>query len=598
MADPIRTVADWSRGLPPRSRDHGDVYFSADDGLAEARAVFLEGCGLPAAWRGRERFCVGELGFGASLNIAALVDLWRAQPPPGGSLHVFTVEREPLSAEEAALALSQWPRLAETAARMTGAWPSARPGLHRMAFDDWRVTIDVAVMEAGPALEHWPGRADAWFLDGFSPALDPQLWRDEVLQLIAARSAPGARVATYTVAGAVRRGLAQAGFDLQRRPGHGRKRERLEGILRSGSQGAAAAGPVAVIGAGIAGAAAAVALRTLGWEARVFDAAARGAGASGGPLALSAPRLDAGLGAIARLFGEAAAFAAGSYDGVAGAVAGTDALQLARGPRDEARFAAIAGSDLFDPAALILSAQETAARVGERSPMALRLPYARVIRPAVVLAAWLSSVEHARITRIEHLQSGWRLTTDEGQTHGPFSAVIVAAGAQSVGLLPTLPISPVRGQVSIADGVAFPLACSGEAYVLPLDRGVLFGATYDRGQSDDAPRAEDDRRNLASIARTLPELAARLRPATLRSWTAIRAATADNLPLAGPAVDGPPGVFVLSGLGSRGFVLAPLLGAHLAALIASAPSPLPLDFAALVDPARFAARAARRNERR
>ena len=244
----------WTNDDEPRSGRFGDVYFSRDDGLAETRAVFLQGCGLPEAWTDRQAFTVAELGFGTGLNIVALLDLWRRTRPVGGRLHVFSIEGFPLMAEEAARALSAWPELAETAAPLIEAWPAGTPGFHRIDLPMFDAVLDLAIGDAAWALTQWSGQADAWFLDGFSPALNPGMWSAEVLDGVAARSAPGARLATFTVAGAVRRGLAERGFVVDKRPGHGRKRERLEARL----PGEAPSSPeprVAVIGAGVAGAA-------------------------------------------------------------------------------------------------------------------------------------------------------------------------------------------------------------------------------------------------------------------------------------------------------------------------------------------------------
>src|SRR5690606_6412923 len=232
-------------------------------------------------------------------------------------------------------------------------------------------SLDLAVMDVQPALAGWSGDADAWFLDGFSPALNPAMWCDEVLALVGARSAPGAALATFTVAGAVRRGLPPAGFEVSKRPGFGRKRERLE-ARRAGAVQEAPPPSVAVIGAGIAGASAARALRALGLEPLVFEADTPGAGASGNPAALVTPRLDAGLGPPAALFAQAFARAIQLYEQVPGSVIARGVLQLAQGPRDEARFRKIAASDLFEPGALaLLEAATAGARLAEPAPAAL-----------------------------------------------------------------------------------------------------------------------------------------------------------------------------------------------------------------------------------
>ncbi|HEY2179241.1 MAG TPA: tRNA (5-methylaminomethyl-2-thiouridine)(34)-methyltransferase MnmD [Caulobacteraceae bacterium] len=222
----------WREGEPPRSRRYGDLYFSRHGGLAECREVFLAGCHLPAAWRDRPRFTVAELGFGTGLNIAALLELWAREKPPAGHLAIISVEAEPLAAQDAARALAAWPELADAAGELIARWPPRAAGVHRLDMPAFRATLDVAVMEAADALRAWTGSADAWFLDGFAPAINPAMWRRDVLDLVAQRSAPGARAATYTVAGQVRRDLALAGFTVERKPGFGAKRQRLEAVRR------------------------------------------------------------------------------------------------------------------------------------------------------------------------------------------------------------------------------------------------------------------------------------------------------------------------------------------------------------------------------
>src|SRR3989344_7313769 len=234
----------WTDDDEPRSGRFGDVYFSRDDGLAETRAVCLEGCGLPDAWAGRRHFTVAELGFGTGLNIAARLDLWRRPRPEGGRLHVFSIEGFPLTADEARRALGAWPELAKAARALIEAWPERTPGFHRVDLPGFHAVLDVAVGDVDWALDQWSGAADAWFLDGFSPALNPGMWSETGMDRIAARSAPGARAATFTVAGAVRRGLSERGFVVEKKPGHGRKRERLE-ERRDGAPGARRAPPAA-----------------------------------------------------------------------------------------------------------------------------------------------------------------------------------------------------------------------------------------------------------------------------------------------------------------------------------------------------------------
>jgi tRNA 5-methylaminomethyl-2-thiouridine biosynthesis bifunctional protein len=595
--------AIWEDGAP-RSRQHGDVYFSRDDGLAESRAVFLAGCGLPEAWSGRRRYTVGEVGFGTGLNIAALLELWGRARPLDAHLSVFTIEAFPLTADDAARALAAWPELAAIAGMLTARWPGRARGFHRIDLPELAATVDVAVMEAAEALSAWQGAADAWFLDGFSPTLDPHIWRQEVIDLVAKRSSPGARAATYTVAGSVRRALAAAGFALERAPGHGRKRERLEARLRADHDipRDPADPSVAIVGAGIAGAALRRAFAALGVEAVVFDAQGPGAGGSGGPAALVAPRLDAGLAAPAALFAQAARTAVRLYESIPGAVIAHGALQLEAGPKDRSRFAAIAGSDLFEPGHMsVASAGDASARLGEATTPGLSMTSAIVLEPAAVLDAWLGEVTRARVTAVERAAAGpsapWRLLGADGAVIGEADVVCVAAGMGAGELIGGLGLTAVRGQASFTESASpVPAAVFG-AYVIPTRRGLLVGATHDRGETSREPRPEDRLRNLEAVGAALPELARALAAVPLADWCAIRATTSDYLPVAG-RVGGEEGLWVLTGLGSRGFCLAPLLAEHLAAAILGAPSPLPGPLAALVDPGRFAARAARKGRPR
>lgn len=587
----------WTDDGQPRSRRFGDVYFSVEDGLAESRAVFLAGCGLPERWAGRDRFVVGELGFGTGLNILALLDLWRRTRPMHGRLHVFTIEAYPLARAEAARALAAWPELADLAGPLIAHWPGPARGIHRIELQALGAVIDIAHMEAAEALAGWTGRADAWFLDGFAPAANPQMWRQEVLALVAARSAPGARAATFTVAGAVRRGLQAAGFAVDKRPGFGAKRERLEAVLPGAGEDRAR-GRVAVVGGGVAGASAARALATLGVAPLLIDEGAPQSGGFSHPAALVTPRLDAGLGAVAQLSAQAFRRAVQLYEALPEAVRSRGVLQLVAQPRDLRRFETIAASDLFAHDELqVLAPEAASARLGQAAPAALDQRTALVIDPRAPLQAWVPARTVGRVERLDRDAAGWRLYDAQGSLLAEADAVILAAALDSARLTPGLPLAPVRGQASWAGGVALSQAVAWGGYAVPTGGGVLFGATHDRGDDGLGLREADHRRNLDLAEAALPDLAAQLAGRPLEGRAGIRAVTPDRLPMAGPAPGAADGLYILAGFGSRGFAFAPLLAEHVAAQAVGAPSPLPATLAAEVDPGRFARRAARSQAR-
>ncbi|MBK45209.1 MAG: FAD-dependent oxidoreductase [Roseovarius sp.] len=213
----------WRDGEVPVSARFDDPYFSLEDGLAETRHVFLAGNGLPG------RFCdgfhVAELGFGTGLNLLAALQAWRAAGVPG-RLCYTSFEAFPMAPEDMRRAQGRFAELAPLAAELAPLW---RGGAQEITLPDLRFTLVAG--DARATLRHWPGVADAWFLDGFSPAKNPEMWQPELLAEVARHTARGGMAATYTAAGFVRRGLEAAGFSVSRVPGYGRKRHMTRAIL-------------------------------------------------------------------------------------------------------------------------------------------------------------------------------------------------------------------------------------------------------------------------------------------------------------------------------------------------------------------------------
>ncbi|KAA0912680.1 tRNA (5-methylaminomethyl-2-thiouridine)(34)-methyltransferase MnmD [Aquicoccus porphyridii] len=206
---------EWREGKVPVSTRFDDPYYSLDNGLAETRHVFLDGNDLAA--RFRDGFHVAELGFGTGLNLLAALRLWR-ESGQDGRLHFTSFEAFPVGVEDMRAAHSAFPELATESGDLLEALGSGSVA------DLPDLRFELIEGDAREMLPRWPGRADAWFLDGFSPARNPELWGPELMQAVAAHTAPGGTAATYTAAGHVRRALHAAGFEVTRRAGFGRKR--------------------------------------------------------------------------------------------------------------------------------------------------------------------------------------------------------------------------------------------------------------------------------------------------------------------------------------------------------------------------------------
>lgn len=215
------TGLDWRDDVIPVSRRFDDPYFSLHDGLAETRHVFLDGNALPD--RLCDGFHIAELGFGTGLNILAVLMVWQAQQRPG-RLRFTSFEAFPLSAADIDRALRHFPQAHAVAAPFLQAWATGARSFGLAGID-----VEVIIGDARQTLPAWQGKADAWFLDGFSPAKNPELWSPEMMAAVAEHTAPGGTFATYTAAGHVRRALADAGFAVTRQPGHGRKRHMTTG---------------------------------------------------------------------------------------------------------------------------------------------------------------------------------------------------------------------------------------------------------------------------------------------------------------------------------------------------------------------------------
>jgi len=611
---------EWSEdGASLRAAAFDDVYFSKSGGLAEAEAVFLAGTGLPELWQNRDRFALCELGFGTGLNILALWSAWKKTRLPHAQLHISTIESFPLARADAERVLSNFSEVSELSELLLSRWPVRAYAPQRLWFPEDGLSLTLFTGEAETVLAGLTGQFDAWFLDGFAPARNPGMWSPELFRHVARLSAPGARAATFTVAGDVRRGLEAAGFAVEKKPGFGKKRERLEAQFRGPSVSAAptsiypyasAAKPkrVAVLGAGIAGASVARALTRRGVEVLVLDEARElGAGASGNPAGLVMPRLDRG-GALSELYLAAYLHAVGEYQALA-VFDPCGVEQRAQGSGDEGL------TDLLNDTPL---PEDWFSRLPNGAALHAR---AGVVRPQAAIKRMLEGatlILESPVQRLDRDGDGWMLFAPDGRALLKADAVVLACGAALTTFEPAsfLPIALSHGQIEWGKGAAAAHALTRGSYVAPFDGGVLFGATFDK--NGEAPVAEARARNLESLRELAPEIAASVDVSSLHARASVRATTPDRAPIAGLLPDAPAwlaqyadlahgrivqtetpppahdGIYVIGGLGARGLTLAPFLGEVLAGEMCNEPGLLSQLARDAIHPARFLHRALKR----
>lgn len=595
----------------------GDYYSSRQGALAQAQAVFLTGCGLPGAWRNHADFRIGELGFGAGINFLATCHIWceAARKRPGGQkapiLHYWASEAFPLRVADAAFAHASCPVLAELAPMLQNRWPARAAGIQRIWFDAWNVVLNLVMAPSMQAIEHFPSQINAWYLDGFAPSKNADQWHKDLLSKIARLSAPAARLATYSVAGQLRRDLAECGFAVCQAPGFGRKSARLQavfgaesvpappGSLHSGSQA-----KILVIGGGIAGASAALALRRRGLDVTLIDAG-DGTAASLNPMALVHPRFDARDHPARRLYVAAFLFARATYLASGGeAFVPCVVEQLPRHADEPARFAKMAADPPLGPEWLDI----TTARIVHHQ--------AGFVRPGKLIPRWLQgcTVLRGRLVAGLSAENGQWIARDAfGVELARGDGVIWAPGAHSGNWSQDLPVDRIQGQMEwgLMNGGQMnggpdesgrretPRARSGESYLIQAGGELAFGASFDRlpRQAHFDPAhfaASGDRRaeNLKALRKLAPHLQACL-PDTLYSRQAVRAAFPDQMPVMGALAEG---LILIAGLGSRGFTLGPLLGEAAAAMLLGEPQPLEASIVAALEPQRFARRKQSRDE--
>ena len=614
---------DWSAGAP-RSTFFDDIYFSGE-GFAESRHVFVEGAGLPQRFGHAVSTTVGELGFGTGLNFLLT---WRAfldaARPAGATLDFVSVEKFPLAQADLEKAHATWPALADLSALLRAATPPRQRGLHQIHFGDG-VTLTLIYDGAAPALTDFDAAFDAWFLDGFAPSRNEDMWSPALMRAIARLTKPGGAFATFTVAGAVRRALASAGFGFERREGFGRKREMLRGRLieqppkktkapwfaRAVHRRLTSGARIALIGGGIAGATLAAALSRKGYAPTIIDSGGLAAGASGNPGGLIMPRIDLGDSSSAAFFLDAYAHTV--------------------------RLLKQTCPDTFNACGVLVKALdgEMAARHGkimasrrvadgwiEQRGDDLFFPQAGVVDPGRFVATLTTDAEILvdQVVAVKTDASGATLNFANGPRR-QFDAAIIcnSVDARRLQQTRTLPLLPVAGQLDWFPDASTPdCAIAAGPYLAPAPAGgVIVGATYNALNLGESASVSASATQFNIDAARRLGCAGELNAAASRPRVAIRCQTPDRLPIAGPmpdfdsfgaAYDGlrvgaaldyspaqyVPRLWIMTGLGSRGLVTAPFLAEMIAADIAGAPAPTRRSVIEALHPGRFFIRSLRK----
>jgi tRNA 5-methylaminomethyl-2-thiouridine biosynthesis bifunctional protein len=643
---------DWDENGNPHSRAFSDVYFSTESGLAETRHVFLTQNELQdrfTALAPDGRLVIGETGFGTGLNFLCAWQLFEACATPGARLQFISVEKYPLSLTDLQRALALWPDLRVFAEQLLAQYVAVHEGFQRFVFDDGRVTLTLLIGDALELLPQLDGEVDAWFLDGFAPAKNPDMWTPELFAELARLAAPGSTLATFTSTGWVRRALNAAGFKMKRVPGIGHKWEVLKGAFLGWPETTplpAQAKPwfsrpgqisgerkALVIGAGLAGCATAASLATRGWQVslleRHHDVAQE---ASGNPQGVLYLKLSAHGTALSQLilsgFGHTRRLLERLQRGVDWD--GCGVLQLAFDEKETERQAQLGqafSSDLLQ----VLDRGEAQARAGVTLKSGgLFYPEGGWVHPPALCryqssrsnVALMSHREVVQLRRENGLWQAW-----DGERLLESAPVVVLAGAAEVKRFPAsaeLPLKRIRGQITCLPETAASRSLStvvcAEGYVAPGRLGEhTLGASFNFKSDDLTLTVAEHRSNLELLEEISGDLVERLNidalsDEALEGFAGFRCTSPDYLPIVGPLADRQAfmaayavlgkdarqvpeiecpwleGLYINSGHGSRGLITAPLSGELIAAWLDNEPLPLPRAVAEACHPNRFVLR--------
>ncbi len=592
----------------PFSNEYEDVYHSRSGGLAQSRAVFLAGNGLPERWLHSSSFQILETGFGAGFNFIATWESWqKSVNNTHACLHYVALDKHPLLRDDLERIWSSHPEQRPFWSDLINAWPPATPGHHHVYLNGGRLHLMLVWGDISKTLPDLAMAADAFFLDGFAPGKNPDMWSMQVMQGLARQARRSATLASWCVAGDVRKKLEKQGFRVWRSAGFGGKRHRLEGVFDRipgdafSAMTTPARNPVLfrsanplprkalVIGAGIAGCLISEHLVRRGWSITLLDRHGAPAGeASGNPAGIvrPAPSLDDNfpdrltrtaflhtLGTLKRLSSDAYPLLRGLNGVVMPACdAEEHRAQLALMDRQRWYEALL---EWLPPGFMGAWTHRPLAHGGWHIPLAGWINPIQYCQAAITSCGpGLSALWRSPVARLTRPQSEWLALDPEGGILASAPVAILALGAQLLEPVQDWTLDAFRGQVTCAGPDPFPpgspVICQ-SGYLIPgLNGQMLSGASYDR-ENDTHPDKTIQNHNLERIRSMQPGWMPS--SGTVHDRVGFRAVARDRMPIVG-AVPDHEQLYSIMGLGSRGLTWGSLMAELLAALLNGEPLPL------------------------